>query len=134
MITLVLILAAIFIFLLLLWNLLHYYMERKFRRSFGFDPPRSGDQYTIRALQPMVDRKLRELAASLAEDKAAMSKLVDQMSEFPIFAFTPFGALTAKGKELRRMRDTYNQLTNFDLARGNANFFNFQVGQREDYL
>lgn len=126
--------AAILTFLLLLWNLLHYYMEKKFQRSFGFAPPQSGDKYAIQALQPMVNKRLHDLADSVEKDKTARRRIVDEMSEFPIFAFTPFGRFTKEGKELRRMRAVYDRLTTFDLARGNANFFNFQVGSREDYL
>ena len=129
----ILIVIAVYIFIRLIWNLMHYYMERRFQRSFGFAPPSSKDKHAIRAYQSKVDRRLRELAATVAEDKAGMSKIVDQMSEFPLYAFF-LGRLTPKGRELRELRDAYNRLTRFDLARGDANFFDFQVRNREDYL
>jgi hypothetical protein len=134
MITLVLILAAIFTFLLLLWNLLHYYMERKFRRSFGFNPPRSGDKYSIQALQPMVDRKLRELAAAVAKDKAEMKQIVSYLSRFTYRDFSPLGKFTQKGRELGQVRGLYGKLNDLDFAISEANFYNFKIGQREDYL
>jgi len=134
MIILVLILAAIFIFLLLLWNLLHLFYERKFKRSFGFEPPRSSDQYTIRALQPMVDRKLRELAAAVAKDKAEMKQIVVYLSRFNYWDFSPLGKFTQKGRELREVRGLYGKLNDLDFAISEANFYNFKIGQREDYL
>ena len=135
MIILVLILAAIFIFLLLLWNLLNLGMERAFRQTFGFPPPQQREGHTIRAFQPRVTQRLRELAATVTQSKEEMRRIEERIRGFSLLALIPLiGLLTEDGREFFRNINLYSRFLEFQSAISRASFFDFQVGQPEDYL
>ncbi|MEX0887865.1 MAG: hypothetical protein WDZ67_00620 [Patescibacteria group bacterium] len=119
---------------MLLWNLLWWFYERRFQSSFGFTPPRSRDRYAIQSLQPQVNQKLRELAATVAKDKTEMQQIVGFFSQFSPWYFSPLGRLTQKGRELHEMRSLYDKLSALDCAISEADLFDFRIRQREDYL
>jgi len=134
--TAILIVIAVFLSMKLLVNLMHGFMERRFVDRFGFRPPQSRDKLAIRAYQPMVDRRLRELAENEIENQAKIKMIVSQMTGFPLYAFIPkLGRLTERGRELWKLNEKYLKIATFKSARGLADFFDFQTSLRiEDYL